>query len=311
MEPLLQSMEELRLFTTRSRTVVGRGPFAPATWDAFVGHPEVKSLVRSTVRAAKIKEEPLDPILLWGPPGCGKTSLARLALSEFEGSEEILASELTRSRLTSVLRLTRGVLFVDELHTLRGPQSLAHALDGKLAAASQGIVAATTDLSGIPTPLRSRFALEAFLGPYTEDDLVRLVLQAAPRVDLELTEPAARTIAERARGTPRLALQMLRRLSNLVALGPDDGGAGDLVRLAEQAVDDLGFDDLGLKADERLYLYALFELGGETGLSNVAAVLGIGPREARLLEPELLRQGLITVGSNGRSLTTEGWELFR
>lgn len=289
----------------------------PKSWARFVGHDDAKRLLLTSAEAAKLRGEQMSSVLLWGPPGCGKTSLAHLVGGEFESRViSINGAGLQVDQLVSTIIENRHcVLIVDEIHCLPtdAQDCLLTVLDenevwqsGQAIPTEVVVVGTTTDLGAVSSPLRSRFRHEIWIGLYSVTELTLIANQAAAWLGLNLPLKAARIVAGCARGVPRLALRIVYRYRDLFTIDPGEPP----VDLAQQAIRDLGYDDLGLLPQERNYLHTLWRLGGRTGLANIASALSLREQETKLLEPYLLKMGFVTIESRGRALTLDGLELF-
>jgi len=270
----------------------------PRDWGDFIGQSFVKGILQQALRASQDRGEPLDHVLLYGPSGLGKTSLARLvggkALVEMHGQDlSLLGRVLARGE-------GAGCIFIDEFHTLDSSfQELMIRLinEGRLGT----VIAATTRPTEIITPLRNRFGISLRLDFYSEDALAQIARNSAEVLALTLTEDADSVLAKRSRGTPRVVNQLLRRIRDM-------GASFTGVTIGE-ALSGLGTDTWGVRRDEREYLRILaFRFGGgPTGLATLAGSMAETPETLReLYEVYPLRRGLIEITSRGRKLTLEG-----
>ncbi len=270
----------------------------PQGWGDFIGQDFVKGILPLALRASQDRGEPLDHVLLYGPSGLGKTTLAQLVggktLVEMHGQD---LSPLGRI-------LSRGervrCVFIDEFHTLDNSfQELMIRLmnEGRLGT----VIAATTQPTKITPPLRNRFGIALRLDFYSESSLAEIARNSAKVLELTLTKGADSVLAQRSRGTPRVVNQLLRRAR-------DTGTSFTGITIGE-ALDGLGIDAWGIRRSEREYLRILaFRFrGGPTGLATLAGSMAETAETLRgLYEPYLLRRGLLEITSRGRRLTLEG-----
>jgi Holliday junction DNA helicase RuvB len=297
----------------------------PERWVEFVGQPQVRRNLEVAVAATLQRDEPLDHLLLCGPPGLGKTTLASIVARELGAPFEKTSGpvlERPKDLAAILIRLQpRTVLFIDEIHRL-GPaveEILYPALEdfeiqlvlgegpgarsAKFKLQPFTLVGATTRTSLLTRPLLDRFGLVEQFDFYTVEDLVTVVERYAARIGAKLTAEAARVIAERSRGTPRVALAHTRRVRDYAEVarrGPADAAT------AREALEALGVDELGLQRLHRRYLEILVGSyrGGPTGLNTLAAALGEDPRTLEdVVEPYLIRLGLIDRTPRGRVAT--------
>lgn len=294
----------------------------PQTLAEFVGQEQAKGNLRIFIEAAKQREEALDHVLLFGPPGLGKTTLAQIVSRELgvnfrATSGPVLAKAGDLAAILTNLE-PRDVLFIDEIHRLPAnveeilyPAMEDHVLDLiigegpsarsiRIDLAPFTLVAATTRAGLLATPLRDRFGIPIRLEFYTHAELQRVLMGAAAKMGAALTPEGALEIATRARGTPRVAGRLLRRVRDFAtAEGAEVIGQA----AAASALARLDVDEHGLDALDRRYLRALIEnyAGGPAGVETLAYAIA----EARdavedVIEPFLLQQGFIQRTPRGR-----------
>ena len=296
----------------------------PRTLDEFVGQPQLCDNLRVFISAAGGRGEALDHVLLAGPPGLGKTTIAQIIARELgvnfrATSGPVLAKAGDLAAILTNLS-DRDVLFIDEIHRLNPlveevlyPAMEDFELDliiGEGPAARSvrielprfTLIGATTRTGLLATPLRDRFGIPARLTFYSNEDLERIVARAAKLLDAPLSADGAGEIARRSRGTPRVAGRLLRRVRDFATV--DGGGAIDRSR-ADAALARLEVDGLGLDAMDRRYMQAIaitFE-GGPVGVETLAAALS-EPRDTieEIIEPFLIQQGLLQRTPRGRVL---------
>jgi Holliday junction DNA helicase RuvB len=301
----------------------------PKTLSDFVGQAQARDNLKIFIEAAKARAEALDHVLFSGPPGLGKTTLAQIVARELgvnfrSTSGPVLAKAGDLAAILTNLE-PRDVLFIDEIHRLNPAveEILYPAMEDfeldlvigegpaarsvKIQLAPFTLVGATTRSGLITTPLRDRFGIPVRLNFYTAEELCLIVSRGARVLDFGLNEEGAREIAGRARGTPRIAGRLLKRVRDFASVG---GNARVDASLADAALTRLEVDRRGLDGFDRRYLSLIAEnfAGGPVGIETIAAALG----EARdaieeIVEPYLMQQGFVQRTPRGRLLTAQAF----
>jgi Holliday junction DNA helicase RuvB len=308
----------------------------PQTLEDMVGQDRLRENLAVFVKAARARGEALDHLLFYGPPGLGKTSLARIVANEM-GAPYHGTSGPTLERPGDLAALLSNVeegevLFIDEIHRLsasveeilypsmedfqldlligEGPSARSIRLD----LPRFTLVGATTRAGLLTSPLRDRFGWSARLEYYPVADLERIVLRSSRLLAIDLDPDAAREIARRSRGTPRIANRLLRRVRDFAEVADDGAGGRVDLKAARHALDRLEVDEAGFDSLDRALLGTLIEKfgGGPVGLETLAAAVGEDKGTLEdVVEPFLIHQGFLDRTPRGRVATTRAIDFWR
>jgi len=304
----------------------------PSTWDEYIGQEKIKKNLKVFIEASRRRGEALDHILFFGPPGLGKTTLANIISTQMEANIKTTAAPMIEKAGDLAALLTNieegDILFIDEIHRMSPaieeilyPAMEDFRLDiiiGSGPAAQTvkidlprfTLIGATTRAGMLSNPLRERFGMHFRMQFYTPTELATIITQASHKLE-KVTDPKAATeISGRSRGTPRIALRLLKRVRDFAEVSDEE--RIDLSR-AKFALDELGVNDIGFdEQDIRLLELLITAKGKPMGLSTIGAALSEDEGTIEdVLEPYLIANGYIERTARGRIATAKTYELFR
>lgn len=298
--------------------------FIPKTFDDYIGQSELKEKLRIYTQAAKMRSEALDHLLLFGPPGLGKTTLSQIMSQVMEVNIKICSGPMLERTGDLVALLSsldpRDILFIDEIHRMPSnveevlytamEQFRVDVIIGQGAGAKSvnlplnpfTLIGATTKSGKISAPLRSRFGISERLDFYSDQELAQIVKQNANYLEFSLSDASALQIAQCSRGTPRIAKKMVRRVRDFAQVQNKNIASEQLVK---KALSFLGLDDEGLTSFDILLLSKIIKHfnGGPVGLETLASMLGEDKDTIEsVYEPFLMRKGYLEKTPRGRQI---------
>ncbi len=327
-------MSEDRITSTNSYIGEARqeAGLRPQTLDDYIGQQNVKDNLKIFIEAAKLRHDPLDHVLFYGPPGLGKTTLAGIIANELGVDIKITSGPAIQRAGDLAAILTNlndnDVLFIDEIHRLnrsveevlysamedyaldiiigKGPSARSIRLD----LARFTLIGATTRAGSLSAPLRDRFGVIGKFELYTPDELKKILRRSASLLNVGIDEASLDEMAKRSRGTPRVANRMLKRIRDFSQV--KGNGSIDL-DITREGLEALGVDELGLEKLDRDIILTIIERfgGGPVGIDTIAA--SIGEEKVTLEdvnEPFLIQSGLLYRTQKGRMVSREGYRHF-
>ncbi|SFV59872.1 Holliday junction DNA helicase RuvB [hydrothermal vent metagenome] len=304
----------------------------PSSWDEYVGQSKIKRNLKVFIEASKRRDEALDHILFFGPPGLGKTTLANIISNQMDANIKTTAAPMIEKSGDLAALLTNieegDILFIDEIHRMSSaieeilyPAMEDFRLDiiiGSGPAAQTvkidlprfTLIGATTRAGMLSNPLRERFGMHFRMQFYTTDELTTIVEKASRKLNKPTLKDAAHEIAKRSRGTPRIALRLLKRVRDFAEVADREKIELDITKYAldELGVNDIGFDEQDIQLLELL----VSARGRPMGLSTIGAALSEDEGTIEdVLEPYLLANGYIERTARGRIATQKSYEHFR
>lgn len=287
----------------------------PASWDDFVGQDAVKRELAVRIAAANEGGRPLEPLLLTGPPGFGKTSLARIIASEMGLPYESFNMPISRPTLTQFVRQFDGLVLLDEIHRCPPKQQeellpllefdyLQQPDGSRVYSGFLGIIGATTEPQKIIAPLYDRFVIKPEFDAYTDEQMGTIVAGMASKAGVELETDTAVALGRAAAGTPRNARQLVLAARDLAAVNGAVPSASDVLALCR-------VDETGLSVQHVRYIETLKALGGKAGVKTLSNLLRLNESVVTDLERLLLTSSYVELTDRGRVLTRRGYQFLK
>lgn len=301
----------------------------PKNFSSYIGQKNIKENLGVFIQAAKARKENLDHVLLHGPAGLGKTTLANILAREMESNIKIISAPMLEKNGELAAILTNlqenDILFIDEIHRLNSSveEILYSAMEDfkldiiigsgvsaqtvKIDLARFTLIGATTKAGSLSSPLRDRFALDFKLEFYSDEDLAQIIQQASRKLETEASLEASLELARRSRATPRIALKLLKQVRDFAQVNEERQITKARVL---SALASLGIDEFGFTSSDRKYLSALFSAKKALGLSTLALILAEDESSIEdMIEPYLLINAFIEKTSKGRIISQKALAL--
>ena len=325
----MERVVEIEKFADESQYEV---TLRPSSWEEYIGQERIKKNLRVFIEAARKRDEALDHTLFFGPPGLGKTTLAYIISNKMEANIKVTTAPMIEKAGDLAAILTnleeKDILFIDEIHRLSPAveEILYSAMEDyrldiiigsgpaaqtiKIDIPRFTLIGATTRAGMISSPLRDRFGMHFRLQFYSEDELSTIVQRASKKLNIGCQGDASKEIAKRSRGTPRIALRLLKRVRDFAEV---EGKDEISLKTASFALDELGVNDMGFDELDVGFLKILLESRGKPlGLNTIAAALSEDEVTIEdVIEPYLLANGYIERTARGRIATPKTYELFK
>ncbi len=304
----------------------------PSSWDEYVGQEKIKRNLKVFIEAARKRDEALDHTLFFGPPGLGKTTLAYIISNKMEANIKVTTAPMIEKAGDLAAILTnleeKDILFIDEIHRLSPAveEILYSAMEDfrldiiigsgpaaqtiKIDIPKFTLIGATTRAGMISSPLRDRFGMHFRLQFYSDDELSKIVQLASSKLDIKCQDEASLELARRSRGTPRIALRLLKRIRDFAQV---EGKNIIDTKIARFGLDELGVNEMGFDELDVGFLKILIDSRGKPlGLNTIAAALSEDEVTIEdVIEPYLLANGYIERTARGRVATAKTYELFK
>jgi Holliday junction DNA helicase RuvB len=325
----MERIVEIEKFDTEEST---ESTLRPGAWDEYIGQDQIKKNLGVFIEASIKRNQALDHVLFYGPPGLGKTTLALIIANEMRSNIKVTAAPMIEKSgdLAAILtNLDEGdILFIDEIHRLSPAveEILYSAMEDfrldiiigsgpaaqtvKIDLPRFTLIGATTRAGMLSNPLRDRFGMSFRMNFYAPEELSIIVQQASQKLDKEIIHEAAMEIAKRSRGTPRIALRLLRRVRDFSDVANEERILLDRTKFAleQLGINTFGFDEM----DIRLLEYLMQAKGRPMGLSTIAAALSEDEGTVEdVLEPYLLANGYLERTARGRIATQKSYEVLK
>ena len=326
----MDRMVEIETFSAEEESI--EKTLRPDAWSEYIGQDQIKKNLGVFIEASKKRQEALDHVLFFGPPGLGKTTLALIIANEMNANIKVTAAPMIEKSgdLAAILtNLEEGdILFIDEIHRLSpaveeilyssmedfridiiigsGPAAQTVKID----LPRFTLIGATTRAGMLSNPLRDRFGMSFRMQFYSHDELAKIITQASGKFEKDIVQKAALEIAKRSRGTPRIALRLLRRVRDFADVADESDIKHERTKYAldELGINSYGFDEMDL----RLLKLLVSARGRPMGLSTIAAALSEDEGTVEdVLEPYLLANGYLERTAKGRKATRNTYEILK